>query len=81
MPTVTNVSRRVIHVGDTMLVPGTPTDLSDDLLKHKAVKRLLDAGEIKEGEVEVKSELLEDEGDRPAPPPAQKPAPAPQQKR
>lgn len=77
MATVTNVSRRLIHAGDTMLVPGVPVDLSDDMMKNRVIQSYVKAGDIREGEVEVKPEVAQDDGD-PAPPraPAANTAPA-----
>jgi hypothetical protein len=67
MAKYTNVSRRLIHLGDVALVPGVPTDVPDDLVKQRGLKAGLDryvkAGDVKAGEHEVKSELPEAEAE------------------
>lgn len=65
MAKVTNVSRRLIHVADFMLIPGVPTDLPDNLMDNPTIQDMLKSGDLKEGEVEVKSELPQepDNGD------------------
>lgn len=61
MPVVTNVSRRVIHAGDVMLVPGTPAELSAEMMENAMIKAYMEIGDIKQGEVEVKAEVEQDE--------------------
>lgn len=64
MGTVTNVSRRLIHIGDIMLVPGVPNDqLSDEMMDNRVVQQYFEAGDIKEGAVKVKAEVPQDEDD------------------
>jgi hypothetical protein len=67
MAKYTNVSRRLIHLGEVALVPGQAVDVSDDLLKMRGLKAGLDryvkAGDVKAGEHEVKSELPEAEAE------------------
>ena len=60
MPMVTNVSRRLIHAGDVMLVPGTPVELPDDMMQNAMIKAYMEMGDIKPGEVEVKAEVEQD---------------------
>lgn len=81
MATVTNVSRRLIHAGDTMLIPGVPAELSDEMMGNAVIKRYLKIGDIREGEVEVQPEVPQDEDEAEPKPRAQqapaKPAQAP----
>lgn len=61
MPMVTNVSRGLIHAGSSMLVPGQPVDIDDELMENELIKEYLKAGVLKKGEVEVKPEVEQDE--------------------
>lgn len=56
MDTYTNVSARVIHAGDVMLVPGEPTPVPPEMVKSEGFQRLVKAQEIKQGEAEIKPE-------------------------
>lgn len=83
MPKVTNVSSRVIHVGDQMLVPSQPAEVSDDVLDNHVIKAYMDAGDIQMGEVKVRAEVEQpddgDDDDKPkAPPRAAAPNPVQQ---
>lgn len=60
MPVVTNVSRRVIHAGDVMLIPGTPVEVPPDMMENATFKAYMEMGDIKQGEVEVKPEVEQD---------------------
>jgi hypothetical protein len=82
MAKYTNVSRRLIHLGEVALVPGQAVDVSDDLLKMRGLKAGLDryvkAGDVKAGEHEVKSELPEAEADEDVAPSPQRASQQPQ---
>lgn len=82
MPMVTNVSARLIHAGEVMLIPATPVEVSDDVLKGAVMQQYLDDGDIQMGEVKVKPEVQQDdepeERPRAASPQASRPQTAPQ---
>lgn len=78
MPTVTNVSRRVIHVGDTMLIPSKPADVSDKVMSGKVMQAYVDAGDVQMGEIKVKAEVEQPETDDDDKPKPQAPRAAPQ---
>lgn len=76
MPMVTNVSKRVIHAGDTMLVPGTPAEVPEEIVGGAVFKALLKAGDVKKGEHAVEAEVADPDpdgdgvvGDKPQPVP------------
>ena len=57
MAKLVNRSARVIHVGDHMLVPGVPTEVSDEAMEMKGFKAFLDAKEVtREGDEPAASE-------------------------
>ena len=61
MPMVTNVSRGLIHAGSSMLIPGQPVEVDDEMMKNPLFEAYLKAGLVKKGEVEVKPEVEQDE--------------------
>lgn len=49
MAIVTNKTARAIHIGNTVLVPGVPTEISDSFMGHRRVKSMVDARFLEAG--------------------------------
>lgn len=62
MPKYTNTKEALLHAGGVMLIPATPVDLPDEVVRSPLVQHWIKEGRLKEGEVEVAPEVPQDDG-------------------